>query len=147
LERIRKLAGKSVEESWDADDAQRRADALAGTTEQRYSAVSVGRRIARLEANLRKTERLLAGYSRTVGGYKEEHPPASGEWAERLRLMRADLEGQLEHWYSVRDELAANGPTYSEDSIKKGDYVRISGTWRKVARVNRKSVSVETGYS
>ncbi|MEU4607295.1 DUF3560 domain-containing protein [Kribbella sp. NPDC023972] len=147
LERIQNLASKSVGESRAADDARRRAESLAGTTERRYSAISVGRRITRLEAQLRKVKRQLDGYTRVIGGYKQIHPPAEGEWAEQLQLVSADLEAQLEFWNGVREELATAGPTYSKETIKKGDYVRVCGIWRKVARVNQKSVSVETGYS
>lgn len=147
LERVQNLTSQSVEESRAADNDQRRADSLASATTRRQSVGSVGRRVARLEAELRKVERQLEGYTRVIGGYKEVHAAATGEWAERLQLQRTDLQAQLTYWIRVRDELAATGPTYSSKTIKRGDYVRISGVWRKVARVNRKSVTVETGYS
>lgn len=53
-------------------------------------------------------------------------------------------------WLNVpvaRGGVAGTVPTYSHETINQGDYVRVSGLWRRVARVNRKSVSVETGYS
>ncbi|WP_406054727.1 DUF3560 domain-containing protein [Kribbella sp. NBC_00889] len=147
LERIQSLAGKSVEQTRAAEADERRADVLSGEAERRYSVKAVGRRITRLGTELRRVERELGGYSRVVGGYSTIHPPATGDRAERLGLQRIDLQDQLKYWTGVRDELAADQPTYSHETINKGDYVRISGHWRKVARVNRKSVSVETGYS
>ncbi|TCC52143.1 DUF3560 domain-containing protein [Kribbella pittospori] len=147
LERIQNLASKSVGESRAAETDQRRADSLAGATEVRYSVRSVGRRIGRLEADLRKLQRQLEGYTRVIGHYEEVHAPATGEWADRLKLQLADLEAQLDYWAGVRDELAVSHPTYSHETVKKGDYVRVSGIWRKVERVNKKTVSVETGYS
>ncbi|MEV0283514.1 DUF3560 domain-containing protein [Kribbella sp. NPDC050820] len=147
LQRIQDLTRKSVEESRAADDAQRRAEALADATDRRYSAISVGRRIDRLETQLRKVQRQLDGYTRVIGGYEQVHPPAEGRFAETLRLARADLTSQLDYWHGIRDELDAAGPTYSKETIRKGDYVRVSGVSRRVARVNQKTVSVETGYS
>ncbi|MFG1626218.1 DUF3560 domain-containing protein [Kribbella sp. NPDC049227] len=147
LERIQSLASRSVEQTRAADADERRADVLSGEAERRYSGKAVGRRITRLETELRKVESQLDGCTRVVGGYTQIHPPATDASADRLRLQRIDLKDQLEYWTGVRDELAADQPMYSHETIKKGDYVRVSGHWRKVARVNRKSVSVETGYS
>lgn len=147
LERIQDLASRSVEDSRAADEAQGRAEQLVGATERRYTVPTVGKRIDRLEAELRKLNRQLDGYTRVIGGYKQVHAPATGDRAERLRRERADLKAQLDYWCEVREELVATKPTYSQETIKKGDYVRVSGHWRKVARVNLKSVSVETGYS
>jgi hypothetical protein len=140
LERIQDLASKSVEEPRAADADQRRADSLAGATKRRYSVRSVGRRITRLEAELRKVERQLEGYTRVIGGYKDVHATATGQWAERLKLQRADLQTQLNYWTGIRDELDTTGPTYSPETIKKGDHVRISGVWRKVNSIGVGSV-------
>jgi hypothetical protein len=147
LERTQNLTTKSVEESRAADKDQRRSDALAGATARRYSVRSVGRRITRLEAELRKVDRELKGYTRVIGGYNEVHAAANGLRAERTRLTVIELEAQLAYWCDVRDELASTEPTYSQEIIKKGDFVRICGHWRKVARANLKSVTVETDYS
>jgi hypothetical protein len=128
LERMQNLASRSAEESRSAEADQRRADALAGATEFRYSVKSVGRRIGRLEAELRKVGRQLEGYTRTIDGYKEVHAAATGDWAERLRVRQTDLRAQIDYWRGVGRELAEARPTYSQETIKKGDYVRICGS-------------------
>ncbi|NIK61304.1 hypothetical protein [Kribbella shirazensis] len=64
-------------------------------------------------------------------------------WAIRMLIRRIDIEARLRHWHEVGDRLIER-PTNHSSAIQKGDYVRISGHWRKVARVNQKSVTVET---
>lgn len=147
LERIQDLASKSMGISRLAEENERRAERLSGQTERRYTPAAVGARLERLERALRRVVRQLNGYRRVVGGLTEVHEPASGHWAEQLKVEQADLEEQVEYWRAIQDDLAATGPSYSQDSIHKGDFVRISGHWRKVVRANKKTVSVETGYS
>lgn len=65
--------------------------------------------------------------------------------AIRMLSRRTDIETQLRHWHEASDQLIEGVPTSAV--IRKDDYVRISGHWRKVARVNQKSVTVETEYS
>ncbi|MFI5706327.1 DUF3560 domain-containing protein [Kribbella sp. NPDC051620] len=130
IERIQDLTSNSVAESRAADEDQRRADTLAGATEYRYSVKAVGRRIERLEGRLRKVDRYLE----------------AGFLTDELVQQRNDLEDQIAYWHGIRDENAATQPTYSPETISKGDLVRVSGLWRRVERVNQKSVSVETGF-
>ncbi|TDD18465.1 hypothetical protein E1218_25900 [Kribbella turkmenica] len=68
-------------------------------------------------------------------------------WAIRMLIRRIDIEARLHHWHEVSDRLIEGATKHSSATIQKGDYVRISGHWRKVARVNQKSVTVETESS
>ena len=149
IARMHSLDQKSLESSRAADLAEARAEIAAASTDARNSPVTVGNRIETMEAELRKIGRQLTGYTRNLSnGQEEVHAPETGPYAERLRLQQADLEEQVTYWKAVRAEQAANGvPVFSAETISKGDYVCVSGTWRKVVRVSKKSVSCETGYS
>ncbi|MFD7161568.1 DUF3560 domain-containing protein [Kribbella sp. NPDC059898] len=148
LGRMHRLDAKAAELSRSATESQRRADTAAASTEARYSPVRVGNKIETLNTELRRVARELAGYTHKAGPYTEVHPPASGLHAERLRISQADMEAQLVYWEKVRaDQISEGLDVFSAQTINKGDYVRVSGSWRKVARVNQKTVSCETGYS
>ncbi|GAA2830499.1 hypothetical protein GCM10020220_019300 [Nonomuraea rubra] len=68
------------------------------------------RRIKRLEADLRRVERGLDGYTRTFRKhdgtpyYVEEHKPATGEYREQLLAQKEHIENQLAY---DRQQLAA----------------------------------------
>lgn len=64
---------------------------------------------------------------------------------ERLAAARADLD----YWQQVRAQQLADGTAtnYGPSNVRKGDAVKIRGTWRRVVRANPKSVTVETDYS
>lgn len=111
-----------------------------------YSLRWIGRQITRLEAGLRKVDRQLEQHFRAVDA-SGEISAAMDLWAIRMLIRRIDIETQLRHWHEVSDQLIEGVPTYTSATIRRGDYVRISGHWRKVARVNQKSVTVETEYS
>ncbi|WP_343972817.1 hypothetical protein [Kribbella koreensis] len=86
------------------------------------------------ERSVVKFEALVADWDRL--------PPLAGK--RPFVWLRRRVEAELEAWRALRDQLVENGYPYSQDTIGSGDYVRISGHWRKVVRVNRKSVSVRT---
>ena len=73
----------------------------------------------------------------------------SGEWVDRLRAERARLAEavRLDRAALAARVEAGTLRVYSRDTIRKGDAVKAHGRWHRVARVNGKSVSVETGYS
>lgn len=115
----------------------------AEPTQAGYSPKWVGRQISRLEAILRKIDRQLEQHFRTVG----ETSVADDVWAIQMLTRRLDTEERLRYWHDVRDGLVGGTPAYTSETIRRGDYVRISGQWRKVARVNQKSVTVDTEHS
>lgn len=149
IDRMHRLDQKSLEASRAAAQAERGAAIAAASTDARNSPVTVGNRIETMEAELRKIGRELTGYTRNLSnGCEEVHGPATGHYAERLRIQQADLQDQVDYWKEVRAKQAADGvPVFSAETISKGDYVYVSGFWRKVVRVSKKSVSCETGYS
>ena len=77
------------------------------------------------------------------------HAPAEGEYRARKETEKADLTAQLTYWQTFRDQQIESGRVvdYAIKGIKKGDFVKYWGGWREVVRVNKKSVSVTTGYT
>ena len=142
--------GKSVEAHRDADRAAQRAQAAASTTAGRYSPVTVANRIDKLQAEIRATDRSLDGYTAHRGSpYAQRIAPATGTYRDRLTAERAQQVDALTYWQGIRDQQIADGQAtnYGPESVSKGAAVKIRGKWYRVARANKKSVSVETGYS
>jgi hypothetical protein len=142
-------------------DANLRAGAEAGREAERAAAAAatarahmdrredpqtVARRIERLAVDLRDVRRKLAGTSRNGMEYGQR---AEGLHREQLEASAAHLVAQLDHWRQVRADQVAAGDVreWSAVDFEPGDLVLVRGTWRTVARVNRLTVSVETGYS
>ena len=67
----------------------------------------------------------------------------------RYRAERARLAEAVQLDRRALAALAAAGTirVYSRETVAVGDAVKAHGRWHRVARVNAKSVSVETGYS
>lgn len=153
LERSWKSAGRSVEAQEQADAAARRATVAASTTGARYSVLTVANRIKRIQADIARVDRALEGGMQWRGsaddGYCQEHVQPEGERRERLMAEMQHLADELCYWQEVREQQVKDGKAtnYGPGDIAKGDAVRISGQWRRVVRVNAKTVSVETGYS
>jgi len=139
--------GTAVEARREAEHAQAAATTAAATTGARYAPVTVGNRIETLRAEIRRLERAI---ERPVMG---QRPPTDAEKAargERLGPVIAENRDKLAYWEQVRAEQIADGTVtaYGPDSVAVGDEVEVGrGWWRRVVRVNAKSVSVETGYT
>ena len=146
---------RQIEATEEAREAQDRAQAASQATARRYAPVTVANRIETIRAEIRKHQRTLEGYTRTIGGHRETFPPASGGHRQRLLETLADLQDQADYWQQVRAAQIAEGTAtnYGPEMVSKGDAVKISGQWVRVARANAKSVSVEilirpeTGYT
>ncbi len=149
-ERAWSTLGTAVHAQRDAEDAQEAAATAAATTGARYNPVTVGNRIDRLAAQIRKYEReLVAPVYDLDTGYR---PATEHEQARRRRRLEpaiAETRDNLAHWQDVRAQQIADGTVtaYGPHNVAKGDEVKIGHWWRRVARVNAKSVSVETDYS
>lgn len=124
-----------------------RSDEDLEPTSASYSAKWVGRQIHRLETNVAKVDRQLEHHFRTNDGTGATASVEADVWAIRLLLRRTELVDELERWQEVQAEIAERAPAHTPETVQKGDFVRISGHWRKVARVNPKSVTVEMGES
>lgn len=117
-----------------ARDAAARAERTAAGVE---SPVTIGNRIERNEAQLRKLQRYIDGSGNAVYG---QHIPATGEALARLERAKAEVVDQIAH---DRAKLAALGlVSYSRDNVKPGDFVKVRGAWYPVVRANAKTVTV-----
>jgi len=142
--------GRSVEAGRDAERARGRADAARITTDARYSPVTVANRIEKLGAELRKLERRLTeDVYDSERGYRPATADEQARRAERLAPYLEEKRDQIAYWEGVRAEQIATGRAtgYDRTNVQKGDHVKIRGSWRRVVRVNPKTVSVETGYT
>ncbi|MHB9003220.1 MAG: DUF3560 domain-containing protein [Coriobacteriia bacterium] len=141
---------RSIDAQHDAEEAARRAEAAAHTTDARYNPVTVANRIEKIAADIRRIERqTVADAYDPEKGYRPATDEQKAKRAAHYALQLDELRDQLTYWEQVRaDQIATGRATgYGPDSIAKGDAVKVRGRWCKVARVNAKTVSVETGYS
>lgn len=135
--------------------AQAAAESAEGHMRFRHSPLVVVRRIERLEAERRRVQRTIEGYTRNfrngrgVIDYSYTVPPASGRQREQLDAQANQLDEQIRYWKSVLDKAKDTGAwtPIDRNDIKTGDLIKYRRQWRKVVRVNKKTVSVETGYS
>ncbi|MFJ3395360.1 DUF3560 domain-containing protein [Leifsonia aquatica] len=150
IERAHRTLGRSVQADKDAVRAVERAAIARDATDRRNAPVTVANRIDRLAAEIRDYTRRLDGHTRNPGSpYREEIPAATGDYRDRLTVMRAEAEDQYAHWSAVRAQQIADGLTIdaSRDIIKPGDLVRIKGRdWEVVAKVNAKTLDVATPH-
>ena len=141
---------RSIDAHHDAEEAARRAEAAAHTTDARYNPVTVANRIEKIGADIRRTERRIVAdvYDRETG-YRPATDEQKAKRAAAYAPQLDELRDQLAYWEQVRaDQIATGRATgYNRDNIAKGDAVKVRGYWHKVARVNAKTVSVETAYS
>lgn len=142
--------GTAVEAQREADDAQAAATTAAATTGARYSTITVGNRIEKLAADIRRLERrLTAPVYDPDTGYRPATEQEKTARTRHLEPLIAETRDQLAYWEGVRAEQVAAGAAsdYGRYNVAKGDAVKIGDTWRRVVRANAKTVSVQTGYS
>ncbi len=150
IERAHNSARRGIDAHHDAEEAARRADAAAHTTRGRYSPVTVANRIEKIGADIRRIERqIVADVYDPETGYRPATDEQKAKRAKSYAPKLDELRDQLTYWEQTRAEQIATGRAtgYSADTVKKGDAVKIRGTWYKVARANAKTVSVQTPYS
>lgn len=154
LARAQRAATQAVEAGQAAAAARADHAAAAATTGSRYSPETVANRIDRLGADIRRVERQRDGHTRTIsrnpGGtaHVEVTAAATGQRRDDLDAQLAELRDQLAYWSGVRDRQAAEGQViHGPDTIAVGDLVDLGHGWYPVLRVNRKTVTVPSGYS
>ena len=141
---------RSVEATRDAEHARGRAEAASHTTDARYKPVTVANRIETLGAEARKLERRITEH---VYDSEKGYRPATAEEQERRRARvmpyLEEKRDQVAYWEGVRAaQIEAGTATgYSRETVKKGDRVKVRGSWYVVVRANPKTVSVQTPYS
>lgn len=150
VDRAHSSARRAIGAHHDAEEAARRAEAATHTTGARYNPVTVANRIEKLAADIRRVERRIIAdvYDRETG-YRPATDEQKAKRATAYAPQLDELRDQLAYWEQVRTDQIATGRAtgYGPDSIAKGDAVKVRGRWCRVARVNAKTVSVETGYS
>lgn len=120
-----------------AQDRRRRAHAAEQTARANENPGVISRRIQRLQADLRRVERAIAG---------EQSPwskPATGESLDRLTAQADELREQI-RWNegALRDAEKNSGRLWAADDFRVGDEALIGSVWYPVKRVNRKSLTV-----
>jgi hypothetical protein len=138
-----------------AATAQARAETVEKHMQVRHNPLVVGRRIERLAAERRRIQRELDGYTRNYRNgdgslaMTEEYPPATGQHRIQLDTQAAHLDKQLRYWRSVLDHARETGQwtPIDRDAIQPGDRIKCWAGWKTVVRVNKTTVSVETGYT
>jgi hypothetical protein len=96
------------------------------------------RRIATLEADLRRVERRQRGEG--AGGFPYSLTPDA---VAELNRRKEELEEELGFWRHVIAQAEEAGcKVWGKADFKKGDFVLYSGTWYEVLRVNAKSVTI-----
>jgi len=134
---------RSIDEGKKADYHAGRAAAAESYQQHREDVPRTLRRIGKLEAEERGVQRRLAGTGLAMHG---EDKPATGRYREQLERRAENLARELAYW---REHVAAREDegvkVWSRADFAKGDYVRYSGRWYQVERVNPKSLSVPHG--
>lgn len=154
--RIESNMDKFCEKAAEARRAEAAAEAAQKHMQHREAPGVTARRIKTLEAERRKVQKYLDGYTvrhlmgdgKTVA-YVDTSPPATGAYREQLEASATHLDEQLRYWREQLEAAKADGHWSPIDAstIQKGDLVKVRSQWRRVVRVNKTTVSVETGYS
>lgn len=146
---------KAAECDRKARETARRAEAVGSAADYSATPQVTARRIKTAEAELRKIQRDLDGYTRRFLNnagevmYVDPHAPATGEWRERLLVREAQLDDQLAYDRVQLEQAKADGRyvEFGPHNVHVGDAVSRGSGWHKVVKVNKKTVSVDTGYT
>lgn len=135
---------RSIDATATAERAQASIEASAAHQAQRETPAAVARKIEKLAADIRDRDRRIEGHTRTLYGYSDVTPAASGARLERLIAERAELVDQVTYWKDVRAAQIAAGiaTDASSETISVGDHVLDRWGWAEVVRVNPKTLGV-----
>lgn len=137
ISRMHGHSDKAVQAMAAAEELARRAAAAQANTTP-VGKVTLGNRIAKLEGDVRKQERALAAV-------RDPEGPGAQRLRESLDHNRVQLAYDRQQW--AERVAAGEFVEYGPQMVKKGDAVRVGGYWARVAKVNKATCSVETGYS
>lgn len=147
----------SVKENDAAQDAARRANAVGSQARHSARPGTTARRIKTAEAELRRIQRDLDGYTRRhldhsgQPYYIDKHEPATGDHCERLLARKAQLDNQLAYDRQQLADAVQEGTfvEWGPHNVHVGDLVTywFRDRRRRVLKVNKVTVSVESGYS
>lgn len=142
LERSVTTAIKGSQAASEAAQMPARVEASRRQERRREQPDVVARRVARLEAELRKLDRRMVG----LEGYTTAR---SDLLRQQYEGERAVLVEQIAGDTAVLEQARADGlfGQYTKANVHTDDRVMIRGQWRQVVRANAKTVSVTTGYT
>lgn len=148
---------KSIDENDKAQRATGRASAVGSQQRRSATPAVTARRVKTAESELRKIQKSLDGHTRRhldhAGNpyYIEKHDAATGDHREMLLARKAQLENQLEYDRAQLVAAAEAGEfiEYGPHNVHVGDLVTywFRDRRRPVVKVNKVTVSVESGYS
>lgn len=120
LARIDRMEDRAIDQLKAGDDAAYRAAAAEANQRHRVHGGTTMRRLAKLEADLRRAQR------------------------NKREDLVDDLEEQVTYWREYLRGLADAGvfKVWTREDFTKGDYVLFRFGWAEVLRVNAKSVSI-----
>jgi len=103
-----------------------------------HSLEYLGNRLEDAQKELRLLNVKINGGS--LGGRSNFWQPATGDRLRRLEIEKQQCEEKIAYWQSEID--AKGGVKYSKENVEVGDWVFYLNSWRRVYRVNPKSVSL-----
>lgn len=140
-ERTHRMEGKAIAEGKRAAYLAGRSDSAAHFQQYRRNPGVTLRRIAKLEAQLRRIHKWLDGKS--AGGSTRALTP---EGTAELHREEAETSEELTYWRTVIAQAEAEGfKVWSKTDFTKGDFALSRGLWYEVLRVNAKSLTVPGG--
>jgi hypothetical protein len=131
LRRMRRHDETAWEQHKRALSAAEGADSARLAASAQESLVTIGNRIERTEAEVRRLEQRIHG---AEGTYRAGLERELAELADLLAFDRAKL-------------AEAGGVVYGRDNVRPGDLVQIRGQWYPVVRANQKTVSVPSAMA
>lgn len=142
---------KSIEEDKTAQEAARRANAVGRQAAYSARPRVTARRIKRLEADLRRVQRNLDGYTRRhlkhdgTPYYIDEQPPATGEYREQLLAQKEHIENQLAYDRQQLAEATGGGEfvEWGKHNIHVGDRVWAWGYNGLALKTNPTTVKLD----
>lgn len=130
---------KSIDEGKRATYHADRARAAELYQRRRENVPTTLRRIETIEARLRAIARELDGRR----SYEGAHIPCPPSRAAELQAENIELADELAYWRAHVEARQAEGvKVWQRSDFQRGDFVRRSGTWFQVLRVNSKSVTI-----
>jgi hypothetical protein len=148
LRRIRSLSDRATEHTGMAQHHARRAGGIRSRQDQRASGPTTERRIAALEADLRRITRDRKGrLDSTPDGTPFMRAPDSTA-AATLDAREAEITEQLAYWRAHLAQLTESGAhrVWARADFRVGDGVQVRGRWYRVLRVNAKSLTVPSEF-
>lgn len=140
-ERTHRIEGKAIAEGERAEYLAGRADSAASYRQHRTNPGTTLRRIAKLEADLRRVHKWQDGES--AGGFTVALTP---DKVAELNRREEEIGEELTYWRTIIAQAEADGfKVWGKAHFTKGDFARSRGSWYEVLRVNAKSLTVPGG--